>query len=66
MQARVAQIAQHVLGGELVDRDDAEYLARVGGDDVYDLFYWANKIRITRVGRDVKFCAQSEHHDGPA
>ena len=83
MQPRVAQIAQHVLAGGLVDRTDAEYLARVGGDDVYDLFYWANKIRIAKMGRDVKFCAivaakvggcsedckfcaQSEHHDGPA
>lgn len=83
MQTRVAQIAQHVLAGGMVDRSDAQYLARVGGDDVYDLFYWANKIRIARMGRDVKFCAivaakvggcsedckfcaQSEHHDGPA
>jgi biotin synthase len=83
VQPRVAQIAQHVLGGGLVDRTDAEYLVRVGGDDTYDLFYWANKIRIAKMGRDVKFCAivaakvggcsedckfcaQSEHHDGPA
>ncbi len=29
----------------------------MGGDDVYDLFYWANKIRIRFAGRDVKFCA---------
>ena len=54
----------------------------VGGDDIYDLFYWANKIRIQFIGRDVKFCHrrgqsrgvqrrlqilhQSAHHDGPA
>lgn len=57
MQARVAHIAAHVLEGQLVDRPDAEYLARVGGDDLYDLFYWANKIRIAKMGRDVKFCA---------
>ena len=31
--------------------------ATVSGDDVYDLFYWANRIRIQFVGRDVKFCA---------
>src|SRR2546430_8313467 len=76
-------MAGRVLAGELLDRADAEYLTRVGGDDVYDLFYWANKIRIRYMGRDVKFCAivaakvggcsedckfcaQSEHHDGPA
>jgi len=54
---RIADLAGRVLGGELLGRDDAKYLAGVGGDDVYDLFYWANKIRIHFMGRDVKFCA---------
>src|SRR3954463_177995 len=83
VQARIARIAERVLDGQLIDRDDARYLTTIGGDDVYDLFYWANKIRIRFMGRDVKFCAivaakvggcsedckfcaQSEHHDGPA
>src|SRR3954453_14768342 len=58
VQARIARLAEHVLGGGgPLDRDDAAYLAAVGGDDVYDLFYWANKIRIRFVGRDVRFCA---------
>lgn len=57
MQARIARLAEGVLDGQLIDRDDAAYLTGVGGDDLYDLFYWANKIRIRFVGRDVKFCA---------
>jgi biotin synthase len=57
VESHIARIAQRVLGGELIERQDAEYLCRVGGDDIYDLFYWANKIRIRFVGRDVKFCA---------
>ncbi len=57
MQPRIAGLANKVLGGELLDRHDAAYLTTVGGDDIYDLFYWANKIRIHFVGRDVKFCA---------
>lgn len=57
MHARIAQLANAVLQGRLLDRTDAEYLATVQGDDLYDLFYWANKIRIQFVGRDVKFCA---------
>jgi len=57
VEARIAGMAQRVLAGELLDRSDAEFLASVEGDDVYDLFYWANKIRIRLVGRDVKFCA---------
>jgi len=57
MQANIARLAEHVLNGELLSRHDAESLTAVRGDDIYDLFYWANKIRIKFVGRDVKFCA---------
>ena len=60
MHPRIAQLANKVLDGSLLDRDEAAYLAAVGTDDpddVYDLFYWANKIRVRFVGRDVKFCA---------
>src|SRR3954470_7242499 len=57
VEARIAGMAQRVLGGELLERGEAESLAAVGGDDLYDLFYWANKIRIRFVGREVKFCA---------
>jgi biotin synthase len=57
VEARIAGMARSVLAGELLDRKDAEVLASVSGDDLYDLFYWANKIRIRFVGREVKFCA---------
>ena len=57
MQPYIAKLAERVLGGELLSRTDAESLIRVGGDDIYDLFYWANKIRIQFKGRDVRFCA---------
>jgi biotin synthase len=57
VNSHIARLAERVLDGELLDRHDAESLARVGGDEIYDLFYWANKIRIRFVGRDVKFCA---------
>jgi biotin synthase len=57
VQPRIAQLATKVLEAGLLDHDEALYLTTVGGDDLYDLFYWANKIRIRFVGRDVKFCA---------
>lgn len=57
MQASIARLAERVLGGEVLGRHDAAVLAGAGGDDIYDLFYWANRIRIRFVGRDVKFCA---------
>ncbi len=54
---RVADIAQSVLAGKPISRDDAVALTRLSGDDLYDLFYWANKTRIKFVGRQVKFCS---------
>ncbi len=54
---RIAQIASEVLGGKPLERVDAEFLADLEGDELYDLFYWANRLRLRFVGRDVKFCA---------
>lgn len=53
----IAEIAQEVLGGTAVDRNQARKLIAADGDALYDLFYWANKIRIRFVGRTVKFCS---------
>jgi biotin synthase len=57
LQPQIAHLANRVLSGERLDRDEARQLTAVAGDDLYDLFYWANKIRIQYMGRDVKFCA---------
>jgi len=57
IHAGVARLAEKVLSGGLIDRDEAAFLTRVGGNDVYDLFYWANKIRVHFVGPEVRFCA---------
>jgi biotin synthase len=57
VHARIAHLAGKVLDGQLLNRDEAAYLTTVSGDDLYDLFYWANKVRIAFKGRDVKFCA---------
>ena len=53
----IADIAAHVLAGREITRRQADTLAHVDGDDLFDLFYWANKIRIRFVGRAVKFCS---------
>jgi biotin synthase len=57
LRHRIAQLGQAVLDGQSVTRDQARELARVTGDEVYDLFYWANRIRIQYVGRHVHFCS---------
>ncbi len=49
--------ARKVLDGGELTLDEARQLAAVTGDARYDLFYWANKIRIRHVGAAVKFCS---------
>ena len=53
----IADIAQQVLGGDPINRDQARQLIRTQGTDIYDLFFWANKLRIKFVGHRVKFCS---------
>jgi len=54
---KIAPIATSVLQGQALSREQAQCLVAAAGDDIYDLFYWANKIRIKFVGRQVKFCS---------
>lgn len=53
----IAELGAAVMSGRQLDRDEARSLCAAQGDDLYDLFYWANKIRIRFVGRQVKFCS---------
>lgn len=57
MNARITELAHKALAGALLDHADGRVLAAVDGDDIYDLFYWANRIRIARAGRPITFCA---------
>jgi biotin synthase len=54
---RIAELGAAVLTGRPLTRPEARLLCQVEGDGLYDLFYWANKIRIKFVGRQVKFCS---------
>jgi biotin synthase len=57
MNPRIAEIGRHVLAGGDVDRSQAETLAAASGPDRYDLFYWANRVRMARCGPRVSFCS---------
>ncbi len=57
INSTVAGLAMQVLSGQPLSREQAEQLTRVEGDDLYDLFYWANKIRIRFTGGKVHFCS---------
>lgn len=56
MDKRTIEIAQNALDGRAIARADAEYLAALSGQRVYDLFYWANAVRHAFHGEVVSPC----------
>lgn len=57
MNSKITAIAESVLAGGQIDRAQAAFLASIRGIEVYDLLYWANRIRSERYSPDVSFCA---------
>lgn len=53
---RIAQLAQKVLSRDSIDHDDAIELLELKGDQRYDLFYWANRIRLEFLGPEISLC----------
>ncbi len=53
----IASLAEDVLAGRPLDRQRTATLVAVEGDGLYDLFHWANKIRLRFMGPDITFCA---------
>ena len=59
LNAFIAEVAQSILaGGSGADYSTAAKLAQTGsGDNVYDLLYWANRIRLAKIGPKIRLCA---------
>ncbi|GJQ48358.1 biotin synthase [Candidatus Kuenenia stuttgartiensis] len=57
MHNRIETIAQQSLQNNEISHEDAIYLSQAGNDEVYDLFYWANRIRLKYFGQTVKACS---------
>jgi biotin synthase len=57
MNPRIAQIAESVLSGRAIDLREGQYLTSSTDSDLYDVLYWANRIRCARCGPAVGFCA---------
>lgn len=57
MNNKIKGIASQALQNEPISRDDALYLMQIDRDEIYDLFYWANKIRLRYFGHSVKTCS---------
>ncbi|KAB2833183.1 MAG: biotin synthase BioB [Candidatus Brocadia sp.] len=57
MNDKIKHIASQSLRNEPISRDDALYLMQIDRDEIYDLFYWANQIRLRYFGHSVKACS---------
>ena len=50
-------LARRVIAGGEITRDEADHLFRLEGEEVYDLFYAAHKVRRHFHGDKVTFCS---------
>ncbi len=57
MHGEISRIAGSVLAGGEVTAEDAGVLAAASGSDIYDLLYWANRIRERFCGDDIHLCS---------
>ncbi|HHT9150158.1 MAG TPA: biotin synthase BioB [Candidatus Wujingus californicus] len=57
MNDKIKKIANQSLQGKAISHDDALYLMQIDGDEIYDLFYWANQIRLKFFGHTINGCS---------
>ncbi|MGR3218676.1 MAG: biotin synthase BioB [Candidatus Anammoxibacter sp.] len=57
MNTEISDIANKSLKNTPIDRKDAAFLLTIEGEEVYDLLYWANKIRFKFFGDKISLCA---------
>ena len=62
--AWIARVARAVLAGRSIDRAEALGLLGSGGAAVYDLFYWANRIRLECLGPEIHLCSIASARTG--
>ncbi len=54
---RLTSLGEAVLNGQDIGCEDALFLLELKGNDRYDLFHWANRIRLERLGPQVSTCS---------
>ena len=57
MDQKIAKIANKSLNKISIERNEAEFLLTIGKDEIYDLLYWANKIRYKYFKDNISLCA---------
>jgi len=51
------RLGVQVLSGTPLTREQAQELCALEGQQIYDLMFWANKVRVAFVGPNAKFCS---------
>lgn len=54
---KISDIGNNILKGNLITKDEAQYLLTIKGEAVYDLLYWANAIRFKYFRNNITLCA---------
>jgi biotin synthase len=54
---KIAKIAEKIIAGTLADRNEMEYLFSLGENELWDVLYWANQIRLKFFGKQIKVCS---------
>lgn len=57
MNEKINKLANEIINGNLIDRDDIDYLFLLGEETFEDLLYWANRIRERFFGKKIKVCS---------
>jgi biotin synthase len=56
MNVKLGKIAERCLAGEKIDRDEIDVVLAQSRSNLFDVLYWANKIRERFFGNRVKVC----------
>jgi len=57
MNTKIEKIAKNVLQDNGISYDEARYLMEISGIEIYDLLYWANRIRYNSFNNVVSLCS---------
>ena len=57
MNTKIEKIANRVIKGEGISYEEAHFLMKIDGNEIYDLLYWANSIRYNSFKNVISLCS---------
>ncbi len=57
MNTKIEKIANRVIAGEGISYEEAHFLIKINGNEIYDLLYWANSIRYNSFKNVISLCS---------